>query len=167
MRFNYRLVLIATLTLMLFACAQQRYTAPTSGTTATLTIVNRTTMQAFFRTFDDENCTRGPASGVIGILQGGLQIYDNKTTAQTNIRADRPFVFTVDAHTYGALQIHCTVSGVFAPQAGAAYEMEYTYSARARSCMVHLWITASPAGPHSKERVEIRRLGKSCSQPGD
>src|SRR5688572_28186486 len=161
---KYRLLVFAAFILVLSGCAQQPYVAPNSGAVAALTIVNRTTMQAFFRTFDDEDCTRGPASGLIGVLQSGFQLYDNKPLKQTSIRADHPFVFSVDAHTYGAVKISCGLTGVFTPEAGASYEMEYI--ARAARCNVELRKTTTPSGEPRRETVAIRRLAKSCHKFG-
>jgi hypothetical protein len=157
----------AILFLTVIGCAQQPYKPPTtevlstpSGNVATLTMINETKTQAFFRTYDNEDCERASNSGLMAILQGGWQLYKNKTVKQTTIRADRPFVFAVDSHAYGIAD--CEVTGVFVPEGGATYKMEYGED-RAQ-CRVDVFKVGSDM---RQERVSLRQMAKSCRKFGD
>jgi hypothetical protein len=102
------------------------YVAPTSGDTASLTIVNRAAVSANLMTF------KTARQCVDRVVLPALP-----ATQETKIRIPAPGQWIMSVNTVeGGLT--CTVIGAFAPEKGANYRLEYKIGADGHSCGISL-----------------------------
>jgi hypothetical protein len=118
--------------LVLAACATEAtYTPPAAGQPAATVRFAATSAdhRLLVSTYANAQCGKDAASGVMGTVDG--------KPLERRVRADRPFVFSVQRLAHSGTAISCSVSMSLAPRRDAQYEVEYGEDPA--SCYLHVF----------------------------
>ena len=129
--------------LLLAACATEAtYTPPSSGQPAASVRFRALSAdhQLLVSTYASAQCGKDAASGVMGTVAG--------KPLERRVRADRPFVFSVQRLAHGGTAISCSVSMSLAPQPDAQYEVEYGEDPA--SCYLNVFRVQAAGGKTSR-----------------
>ena len=142
----------------LASCATDAtYTPPASGQPAATVRFAATSAdhRLLVSTYADTQCGKDAASGVMGTVAG--------KPLERRVRADRPFVFSVQRLAHGTTAISCSVSMSFAPRADARYEVEYGEDPA--SCYLSVYrIQAAGAKPARVRETSATNTPTDCRE---